>query len=93
MKKRRCLYCNTPLSNYNPGPYCFAHTPGMPIKERFPVSKLVERQIAPFYIKEESDNDVFVKSDPTPEDFTKMVTGYVGEDHKIYPLLLGEDED
>ena len=38
MKKCRCKKCDTPLSIYNPGDHCFAHTPGVPVREKSPVT-------------------------------------------------------
>lgn len=36
---KTCKKCGIKLSSYNPGPYCFAHTDGMPVKTHYPVTK------------------------------------------------------
>lgn len=42
-KPKTCKKCGTKLSSYNPGPYCFAHTEGMPVKTHYPISKCWSR--------------------------------------------------
>lgn len=38
-QQRLCLTCNTPLSDYNKGNYCFCHTEGMLVKEHYNKNK------------------------------------------------------
>jgi hypothetical protein len=92
--KRKCLTCGTTLSSYNPGPYCYAHTDGMPVKEHYPVSK-VHSRVVPKVAEDaniHSSRDEFTGY-PQPKLFTEEVTGVVIRNDKSGEIWVEDIED
>jgi len=90
--KRRCKKCNTLLSSYNKGEYCYRHTPGTAIKKLTPVSDCYS-----YTGKVRDKKNIPKPGDPEYNDiaFTEEVVGYVDEDGNIKPIeeLLKQEEN
>lgn len=92
--KKKCLICGTTLSSYNPGPYCYAHTEGMAVKEHYPVTKVTSRSVpgaddssSGSPIGSEERDLLFNHQEHA---FTEEVTGVVLQDKKTGKIAVGD---
>lgn len=95
--KRKCLTCGTTLSSYNPGPYCYAHTEGMAVKEHYPVTKSTSR-IVPGTGDDSGNSPIGSEDrdrffDHQDHAFTEEVTGVVVQDKKSGKVAVEDIEN
>lgn len=76
-KPRTCKKCGTRISGYNPGPFCFAHTEGMPVKTHYPVSKCWSRNEPARVDRHPYSDGWYANLDKLKDASTESVTGVV----------------
>ena len=91
MAKKICKHdgCITPLSIYNKGDYCFAHTEGMPVVERFPITLCTCFDPEEFKSRTRPSYGTEAYQDMA---FTKEVTGFVDKDGEVKPIFEKEKD-